>query len=354
MKIFALYLPQFHEIKENDEWWGKGFTEWNNVKNASALFKGHIQPIHPQNRNYYNLLDRSTVEWQTALMKKYKVDGFIYYHYYFNGKLLLEKPAENLLKWKDIDQKFFFNWANHTWNRSWRGTKEVLLRQTYGDEKSWKKHFDYLLPFFRDERYEKINNKPVLMIYDVNFPEMTPMFNKFNEWCIKEGFSGIYIIEEYMDLNFLDIKDADYDRRYYITQPRVGKKMYTDENTFRKYYYKIRNRLAQKGLIKKVEKYSANKLIGTYMKNMPKDDQLINGVFFEWDNTPRHGYRGSVIEPIEKEVFMKYMNAIQKNDYVVVNAWNEWAEGMILEPTEEKGFRYLEWIKEWKESKIAK
>ena len=108
MKKFAFYLPQFHEVEENDKWWGKGFTEWVNVKKAQPLYKGHVQPKVPENQNYYNLLDKSTVEWQTELMKNYNVDGLIYYHYYFTGKKLLEKPAENLLKWKEINQPFFW------------------------------------------------------------------------------------------------------------------------------------------------------------------------------------------------------------------------------------------------------
>ena len=136
-------MPQFHEIPENNEWWGDGFTEWINVKKAQPLFKGHLQPKHPLNNNYYDLMSKKTVEWQTSLMHKYGIYGMIYYHYYFCGRMLLEKPAENLLRWKEIDQPFFFCWANHTWNRSWKGSKEVLLEQTYGDETDWKRHFDY-------------------------------------------------------------------------------------------------------------------------------------------------------------------------------------------------------------------
>ena len=104
MKIFSFFLPQFHSIPENDDWWGKGFTEWTNVKSAKPLYYGHEQPQVPLNDNYYNLLKRETVEWQTKLMHEYHLDGMIYYHYYFKGKMLLEKPAENLLKWKDINQ----------------------------------------------------------------------------------------------------------------------------------------------------------------------------------------------------------------------------------------------------------
>ena len=112
MKKFAIFLPQFHEIEENNKWWGKGFTEWTNVRNAKPLYKGHEQPKQPLNGDYYNLLEKETVRKQTQLLNEYGLDGFVYYHYYFCGKKIMEKPAENLLKWKDIDQKFFFCWAN--------------------------------------------------------------------------------------------------------------------------------------------------------------------------------------------------------------------------------------------------
>ena len=139
MKIFAFFLPQFHTIPENDLWWGKGFTEWTNVKTAKPLFLGHKQPVHPLNNRYYNLLEKETVEWQTSLLHQYSIDGLIYYHYYFDGKLLLEQPAENLLKWKEINQPFFFCWANHPWRKTWNGSSEILMPLTYGDEAGWEK-----------------------------------------------------------------------------------------------------------------------------------------------------------------------------------------------------------------------
>ena len=123
MKKFAYYLPQFHEIEENNRWWGKGFTEWVNVKKAQPLFKGHKQPIIPLNKNYYNLENPNILVWQANLAKKYGVDGFIFYNYYFCGKKLLEKPAKILLKNNNIPMKFFFCWANHSWFRSWEGSE---------------------------------------------------------------------------------------------------------------------------------------------------------------------------------------------------------------------------------------
>ena len=195
MKKYAFYLPQFHEIKENNEWWGEHFTEWTNVRAAQSLYKGHKQPVNPLNDFYYNLLDKETVEWQTKLAREHCVDGFIYYHYYFTGKKLLETPAENLLKWKDIEQNFFFCWANHSWIRSWNGTRELLLEQTYGGEEEWEQHFQYLLPFFMDDRYEKRENKPLFMIFNSNFKEARGIFEYFDKRCKDNGFDGICLIE---------------------------------------------------------------------------------------------------------------------------------------------------------------
>ena len=118
MKVIAMYLPQFHRVKENDEWWGEGFTEWTAVRGAKQLFNGHYQPRIPQNRNYYDLLEKDTMLWQASLMKQYGIDGMCIYHYWFkDGRKILEKPAENLLQWKDVDMPFCFSWANETWAR---------------------------------------------------------------------------------------------------------------------------------------------------------------------------------------------------------------------------------------------
>src|ERR1700733_12829635 len=138
IKIVALYLPQFHEIPENNEWWGNGFTEWVNTKNSKPLFKGHYQPREPLNDNYYNLLDANTIAWQASLAKSYGLYGFCFYHYWFDGKKLLEKPAEILLNNTGIDLNYCFSWANESWVRSWDGRgKDVLMQQNYGGSSDW-------------------------------------------------------------------------------------------------------------------------------------------------------------------------------------------------------------------------
>ncbi len=215
-----MYLPQFHRVPENDEWWGEGFTEWTAVREATTLFDEHEQPRVPLNENYYDLLDKNTMEWQAKLLKKYGVDGFVFYHYYFaHGKKILEKPVENLLEWKDININYCFSWANESWIRSWsklniegnawsplkdnnKSGKQVLLSQEYGNKAIWKDHFDYLLPFFNDERYIKIQNKPVFMIWrpEIIFV-LDQMIDYWQELAKKNGFDGIFFISTNVQKN---------------------------------------------------------------------------------------------------------------------------------------------------------
>jgi len=358
MKLFAFYLPQFHEIPENNEWWGEGFTEWTNVKKAEPLFDGHIQPLHPKNNNYYNLLDKKTVEWQTQLMKEYGIDGMIYYHYYFEGKMLLEKPAENLLKWKDIPQGFFFCWANHSWKRTWNGTSSMLLEQTYGDENAWEKHFQYLLPFFQDERYEKKNNKPLFMLFNPEIEEKEQIISYFDKRCKENGFDGIYFIETFS--RFSDEGMAVFNNNLcskaeatFIREPDASKGikiMSRYSNRIKSVINTKLDRLNKLMNNNKLQIFSGDNLLKTMMKYKPPFENSIRGIFFSWDNTPRHKERGYIITPVSKKMFFKYMNSRKNDDYLFINAWNEWCEGMILEPTEENGYKYLEWIKEWKEN----
>lgn len=147
MKVIAFYLPQFHNIPENNEWWGDGFTEWVNVMKAKPLFEGHVQPKVPLNNNYYDLLDDGVKIWQAETAKKYGIYGFCYYHYWFNGKLLLEKPMEQMLKNHKIDIPFCICWANEAWTKAWVNSTQTLIPQKYGNKDDWKKHFEYLLPF---------------------------------------------------------------------------------------------------------------------------------------------------------------------------------------------------------------
>lgn len=347
MKFIAYYLPQFHEIPENNLWWGEGFTEWSNVRKMKPLFKGHYQPHEPLDDNYYNLTDRATVEWQTKLMKKYNVYGFAYYHYWFNGKLLLEKPIENLLNWKDIDQNFFFFWANHSWIKSTDGNKKVLIKQTYSGKDDWKNHFNYFLPYFKDKRYIKISGKPVIAIYKPeDIPDLNGMINYWNVLACKNGFNGVYIIESingYDQRNFESNADADMLRQpnlamwnlskwynRFLKRPRLQKMV-------SKYYpFKIDYGKVIDNVIDSSQKYKSNK-------------KIYYSIFSGWDNTCRHGRRGYINTNINAEDFKRGIdgirNLISEDDFVFINAWNEWAEGMHLEPDKKNKFSFLEVLK---------
>ena len=353
MKIFAFYLPQFHEIPENNEWWGEGFTEWTNVKKATPLFNGHVQPRVPLGNKYYNLLDKETVKWQTSLMKQYGIDGMIYYHYYFLGKMLLEKPAENLLADSSINQPFFFCWANHSWNRSWRGSREVLLEQTYGTSEDWEKHFQYLLPFFKDNRYEKRANKPLFMTFSSHFDEAKDMFKYFDLRCKEEGFDGICLIETYhgnCTLEEFKANKISCSDLIFYREPSVTTLMYKHDpkNIMRRIRLKILKELRKKNLYKKPDVINGNKLMEYKIAHEPMGNGIAHGSFFAWDNTPRHGYRGYVITQVSEDLFAKYMGKIKDEEYLFINAWNEWAEGMMLEPTEENGHLFLDWVKRYR------
>lgn len=350
MKIIAYYLPQFHEIKENNEWWGKGFTEWTNVKNGKKLFKSHKQPVIPLNNNYYNLLDKKTVEWQTKLSKEHGIYGFCYYHYWFKGKKLLEKPAENLLKWNDIQQNFCFCWANHSWKKTWNGLNEILIKQEYGDQNEWQDHFNYLINFFKDKRYIKIDNKPVFMLFKPeDISDLDEMINYFDTKCRENGFKGIYIIES-----------KNSPKRFALVSKKSSGRVIREPDfsrNKRKIYEKIIHRIKisfSKNYLYFVQRYDYSKFINysiSYSKIL-LDTNIFPGIFTAWDNTVRHGRRGDVIDGSTPFLFKKYLLEQKKImedrniEYLFINAWNEWAEGMFLEPDEKNKYDYLKVIKE--------
>ena len=334
MKLFAYYLPQFHEIEENNRAWGKGFTEWENVKSATKLFEGHYQPREPLNDNYYNLLNIDTIKWQVELAKKYGIEGFCFYHYWFkDGKHVLEKPSELLLENKDIDIQFCFSWANEPWTKTWHGAageKEVLIEQRYGKEEQWEEHFKYLLPFFKDKRYIKIDNKPVLLIYQINkigcFNKMIDCWNLLAE---KSGFSGVYIV----DMLTSDGKIARNKRVSASVDFEPGKskrkKMIEDECLNIQDYDEVCQRMLS-------QEHSENEW---------------RCMFVNYDDTPRRHEKCIVYQGSTPQKFGKYLQAAlkksesEKSRYFFINAWNEWGEGNYLEPDKKYGYEYLQAVR---------
>ena len=353
MKVFAYYLPQFHEDENNNKWWGKGFTEWTNLRRITSLYKGHNQPRIPLNNNYYNLEKKETMEWQTRLMREYKIDGLCYYHYWSEGKKLLNRPAENLLEWKDVEQNFCFFWANHSWRKDWIGEKTILFEQKYGTEVEWKMHFEYLKKFFLDNRYIKINNKPLFIIYNkYDIENYEQLINYFNYKCIEIGFSGIKVVVSINKEENIRLVEKDC----IIREPDCSLNKRT---TFEKLLYKFK-REYKVGKLITIQKYNYERFLN---KSFEVAKNNINAniyptIFTGWDNTPRYKERGFVLEGSNPELFKKYLLKYKKLmkekncEYIFINAWNEWTEGMYLEPDQMNEYKYLEAVKEVVETEV--
>ncbi len=348
-KIIAFHLPQYHTFPENDEWWGKGFTDWNNVKKAKPLFKRHYQPRVPLNNNYYNMMDYETRKWQAETAKKYGVYGFCYYHYWFNGKLLMEKPLEDLLEEKEIDLPFCLCWANEPWTRAWDGgDKDIIMPQQYGDKADWKKHINYLIKFFKDERYIKVDNKPMMVIYRTNnIDDCDEMIQCWNNTCIENVFSGIYVVEE---VNSFQFHPCCKMSEAYLDFAPWG--VFWSRKTIYDYLDKFRKIIPKMRGIRNNTFYDTSwKRIINRRYDKEQNKQHYLGAFVGWDNTPRNPTNGLVcLGDSSPKAFGKffsklYKKAINNNaEYIFINAWNEWAEGAYLEPDEKYGYGYLEQI----------
>ena len=368
MKLIALYLPQFHTIPENDKWWGKGFTEWVNIKKATPLFEGHNQPRVPLNKNYYDLSDVGVMRWQAGLAKEYGVYGFCFYHYWFGGKLLLEKPVENYLK-SDIDFHYCISWANEHWTNQWVSDKwDVLIEQKYGDKKEWEDHFNYMLQFFKDPRYIKLDGKPLFTIYKpALIDKRKEMLEYWQELAIKAGLPGICFVfqraESILYNPNIDMSMFDYCAAY---QPGLA----VTRNNLKKQSF-IALRKAKKAIFHFLERHikfdSRSIVLTSQGKQLHKDSydevwksileepdifpNIIPSAFTDWDNTPRRHERGSVMIGSNPEKFCRYLIKLiekskqkYKTDFMYVFAWNEWAEGGYLDPDELNGYGYLKAI----------
>ncbi len=363
MKIIAFYLPQFHLIPENEKWWGSDFTEWTNMKNAKPLFNNHYQPRIPLNNNYYNLLSDEVKLWQVKIAKEYGIYGFCYYHYWFNGKLLLEKPLEQVLNNKEIDLPFCMCWANEPWTKAWVGKeKSILIPQKYGDKKEWKSHFDYLLPFLRDSRYIKSENKPLFVIYR---PEVINCLNEMlNYWIFlaqENGFDGIEFAYQNIGFELLNNKDDNIFTYNIEFQPNYAKHKISNNNLFLRSIKKSLSIFLEKRFgfninnlrpTKKIKILSYEDVWDKVLERKPISSKCIPGAFVDWDNTPRHKENGFIIYGATPEIFRKYLTIqikrakeIYNKDMIFIFAWNEWAEGGYLEPDSKYGFGYLEAIR---------
>lgn len=364
MKILAYYLPQFHEIPENNEWWGKGFTEWTNVKKAAPLFPGHNMPRKPLNGNYYNLLEDDVKKWQVELARKYGIYGFCMYHYWFNGHMLLEKPVNQYLENKSLNLPFCLSWANEYWTNGWVSAEnKILMAHDNTDEKDWVAHFQYFLPFFKDDRYIKIDGKPLLIIY---FPDILQRYDEmiacWKKMAQENGFPGLEVLYQKAMTHFNKAVDKtcfdggiEFQPGYYEEKEKSGIHRQLETLRFR-IVSAIKLKLGisfKKSENHKEVHYSYDEAWEAILALHPDNDKMYPGAFVDWDNTPRKGVRGSLYDEVSPKKFKTYLSAQIKNarekykkDYLFIFAWNEWAESGYLEPDEKNGYAYLEAVRD--------
>ncbi len=355
-RVFAFYLPQFHPIPENDEWWGKGFTEWTNVKKAKPLFKGHDQPVIPGEMGYYSLLDEDIRERQAKMAREHGVEGFIYWHYWFGGKRLLEKPAEQVLVSGKPDFPFCFAWANETWTGVWHGEPgRILIEQTYPGENDLIEHFYHVLPYFKDKRYIQINDKPVFYIYrPTHLPNAKGFINLWNDLAIKEGLKGIYFIANsgIPDQEKELLLEMGFDS---IFSNRLSEATY---KASKKFDYRLRFNLNKLGLNRRMTRkgvFTYLEVIKNITHDNDADEHLIPMIFPNWDNSPRSGRNALILTDGSPETFKKHLEKVKEvltaksadKQIAIIKSWNEWAEGNYMEPDDRNGTTYLELLKEF-------
>ena len=368
MKVIAFYLPQYHEIPENDKWWGKGFTEWTNLRKAQPLFEGHYQPRIPLNDNYYDLSDVSVMEWQCTIAKEYGVYGFCFYHYWFDRHMLLQKPMENYLHDPKCDLPFCICWANEHWTKAWESKQNtVLIEQRYGDYGQWCDHFNYLLPFLKDKRYITKDGKPLIVIYR---PELIDCLNKMLDCWVdlarKNGLKGLAFA--YQHVSFDNIKNKDDSRFDYAIEYQPGYAWRDQDNILIKKLKEVKrsiNTFTEKKIHKTLDIHGIagevsgptlddyDKIWKTINSRIPPSKKYIPCALTDWDNTPRRGKSGRAFVGASPEKFKHYFSEqikrtkeIYKKNMIFIFAWNEWTEGGYLEPDEKYKYGYLEAIKE--------
>ena len=360
LRPIAFYLPQFHQIPENNEWWGKGFTEWSNVVRAKPLFKGHYQPHLPADLGFYDLRLPEARQAQADLARAHGIYGFCYYHYWFSGRRLLERPFDEVLRSGQPDFPFMLCWANHNWTRVWDDlNKSVLLRQEYSPEDDVN-HIRSLIPAFKDRRYITVEGKPVFCIYRSNdLPEPKKTISIWREEARKEGLelylcrlegfagSGVDFLEIGLDAA---IEVQPFSSAFFEIRGDSGETL-RDGITLHRLKKSLSYRLT------KLVNHNARGFVIDYKDVVERDlrsgapgYKRYPGVAPMWDNSARRksGYvilRNSTPELYERWLREKVENftpfSAQEN-FMFINSMNEWAEGNHLEPCQRWGRSFLE------------
>jgi lipopolysaccharide biosynthesis protein len=334
----AFYLPQFHAIPENDKWWGTGFTEWTNVKRAEPMYEEHEQPAHPVGPfGSYNLLETGVAAWQTNLAAKHSIDAFCFYHYWFDGHRLLEKPLDRYLQ-SDLTFPFLLCWANENWSRRWDGKdREILLAQRYGDDTPYQV-FESFLPYLSDSRHLRLADKlPILVHRADQLPDAAEYARVWRERARQAGLGELWLIASETSYG-LDPRRIGFDA--VVEFPPVGDSNLSTVLT-----------KPPTGLSKafRGRLLSYDRLAEFYMRRTPPPFPRHPAVVPRWDNTPRRLTRSTIFVGASPARYAQWLARARATEQaqrpaggaVFINAWNEWAEGAYLEPDEIYGDSYL-------------
>lgn len=339
-KLIAFYLPQYHEVPENSEWWGKGFTEWTNVRKAQPNFEGHYQPHIPGKLGYYDLSSVEVMHDQAEMAKLFGVYGFCFYYYWFSGRKILERPLENFLH-SNVEIKFCLCWANENWTRTWDGdTKSVLMHQKY--ESSDPEYFlESLVPFFKDGRYITVDGCPLLVVYRAkDIPNTLEIFEKWRSLAKKYGFKDLHIAA----VDFYDIESPNEVGADALVEFPPHK--FNGPNSVPDKAPQFTNENFSGGLI------DYDKVIAQSANRLAPDFRLYRGVMPSWDNTARRQDNPVIVvneSPKKFGAWLSFIRAYTRHEikskddnFIFVNAWNEWGEGCHLEPDLRHGTAYLD------------
>lgn len=362
-RVIAFYLPQYHPFKENDEWWGKGFTEWTNVGKAKPLFKGHYQPRVPADLGYYDLRLPIVREEQAKLAKEAGVEGFMYWHYWFgNGKTLMADIFDEVVRSGKPDFPFCLGWANHSWSRrTWNSSaqfqKDVdLMIQEYPGDEDYVAHFYNILPALKDKRYITVDGKCLFMIYDpIALPDVKHFMDLWQDLASKNGLKG------FMFVGMRAGRRNNYQKVYqevldlgvpYITPSNL---MYAEESCqgmLSTYFDHFLQRFMGQHAPLKRFKYS--EIIKHMFTDFDRRPESIPMIIPNWDRSPRSGRRAQIYEGSTPQLFKKHvedaLDIVKGKDpqhrIIFLRSWNEWAEGNYMEPDLKFGHGYLDALRE--------
>lgn len=351
VRLIAFYLPQFHPIPENDEWWGKGFTEWTNVTKAEPLFEGHYQPHLPADMGFYDLRVPEVMQEQARLAKAHGIDGFCYHYYWFSGKRLLERPLDDMLKNQAVDMPFCLCWANENWTRRWDGdNKKILIAQKYRPEDD-AGFINDLLPFLKDSRYIRLDGAPLLIVYaPQRLPDARRMTDAWRKHCRDLGVGEIHLCAALIFGN--KSKPDGFDSAVDFPPHNISASSRNASMRFNEEYkFSFCGSVFEYGEIAKL-----------FLNQSYKDQSHFRTVFPSWDNTARTGERANVVIDSSPENYEVWLSQSMEKaaeelpdgkGLVFINAWNEWAEGCHLEPDRRHGRAYLEATKRARTGLVA-